>query len=83
MKSPGTFAFLLRWQFAPFVGGLCLALFSAYQLIAYVEPAPSPLSAVVSSPVRDNFVPIMWIFFIVGSLVAMRAFLRARSMAGK
>lgn len=81
MKTYGTFAFLLRWHFLPFVFGVCMSLFAAYQLATYVEPKPTALSAAVSAPALDYFLPAMWLALAFGLFVAGRAFAKAHNMA--
>jgi len=84
-KAPGTLALLLRWHFLPFAVGGFVVLFAGYQLVTHEVPkaiASSPFAGVASSPVSDHFVSIMWLFLMVGLIVAGRAVTRARAMAG-
>lgn len=80
--KPGTLAFLLRWHFVPFGVGVFLTLYAAYHLVTYVEPAPSSLSAVMSSPLEGVFLPAMWVTLAMGLIIAGRAIAKARGIAG-
>jgi hypothetical protein len=82
-KTPGTLAFLLRWHFAQFAGGLAILAFGAYKLMTYKERPPSALDAVASAPIADLFLPAMWLAVVMGLAMIGRAYLKARSDAGK
>ncbi len=86
MRFARTLVFVLRWDAVRFLGGLGLAVFAAYQLAMYVEPAAvnsSPLAGVASPLVEGIFTPAMWLFLIVGLILCGRAFAHARGMVGK
>ena len=77
MKAPGTFAFLLRWHFLSFVGGLVIAGVAAFLLLTYKPPKPSAMDAVFTSPGMEFSHPLMWILLATGVLIALNAWRRA------
>lgn len=76
-----TLLYLLRWNFFSFVTGVCAVAFASYHLLTFVEPAPTPLSLIASSPVVDNFRLIMWVILVVGLVRIAGSVYRSHLMA--
>jgi len=78
MKTPGTIAFMLRWQPLNTIGGLVFACLGGYELWTY-KPVTDPSTPYTAGV--DIFGPPLFVLvLIVGAAALARAWWNARRL---